>query len=103
MARLYNLDKIRDIVGEEDVNNTVTNKRLREAAELSQAEFFIETANITVTITEKERELVNFGAVAYFYNLENGDDKLVTTYTEKLKTFVEKQFGRPKFITRGKF
>ena len=34
MARLYSMQKIRDIIGETDANNENTNKRIREAGEL---------------------------------------------------------------------
>ncbi len=101
MARLYNLEKLRKIIGEDDVNNETTNKRLREAGELAQSEYEIETTNITVTVTEKIRELVNFGAVAYFYHLENGDETLTTKYSEMLEKFIIKAFGRPNMITKG--
>lgn len=103
LARNYNLDKLRRLVGEDDVNNTTTNKRLREAGELSQSEFARETAGITVTIGEDERELINSGAVAYFYLLENGDEILTTKYTEQLKRYVITTFGRPKADTRSGF
>lgn len=101
MARFYSLDKMRRIVGEDDVNNETTNKRLREAGELAQSEFNIETANIDVTVGEKEKELINFGGVAYFYQLENGDETLTEKYTTMLKKFVDNQFGRPNMTTRG--
>jgi|APSaa5957512535_1039671.scaffolds.fasta_scaffold57521_3 hypothetical protein len=101
MARLYNIDKLRRIVGEDDVNNETTNKRLREAGELAQAEYEIETANITVTVTEKIKELINFGAVAYFYQLENGDETLTTKYTIMLEKAVKTIFGRPNMETAG--
>ena len=101
MARFYSLPKLRRIVGEEDTSNDVTNTRLREAGETSQAKFNRATANITVTITEIERELVNQGAVAYWYFRENGDEAGVITYEKDLKEYVLNTFGRPEFITRG--
>ena len=65
MARLYSMQKIRDIIGEADANNTTTNKRIREAGELSQSEFTRAMRNlrdIPITDeTEEEKELVNFG------------------------------------------
>ena len=58
MARYYNLDKMRRIIGEDDTNSSPTNKRLKEAGESAQGEFLRETANITVVIAEKEKELI---------------------------------------------
>lgn len=102
MVRLYNLDKLRKMIGEDDTNNVTTNKRLREAGELAQSEYEIETTNITVIVTEKIKEMINFGAIAYFYHLENGDETLTTKYTAMLEKFIKTNFGRPNMITNGR-
>ena len=107
MARLYSMQKIRDIIGETDANNENTNKRIREAGELSEAEFtraMFNLRDIPITDeTEDERELVNYGASAYFYFLENGDEKLLDKYLEKIQTHIKFRFGRPNMVTRGPF
>jgi len=107
MARLYSMQKIRDIIGESDANNETTNKRIREAGELSESEFVRAMFNIRdipiTDSTEDERELVNFGGAAYFYFLENADDLLLTKYTEKINRHIQERFGRPKMRTRGAF
>lgn len=103
MVRQYNMDKMRRIIGEDDVNSKPTNTRLREAGESSQNEFVRETFNLDVTFDEGVKELINTGGVAYFYKRENGDDKLCVIYTEQIKSYIRTTFGRPKFQTRGKF
>lgn len=105
MARLYSLGSMRESVGENDPNNTTTNKRLRQAGELSQSDFVMSMRNLrTIPITddtEEERELVNFGGVAYFYYLENGDEKMVDKYKEKIKEHIKFKYGRPGTVTVG--
>lgn len=103
MARFYNMDKMRRIIGEDDTSSKPTNTRLREAGESAQGEFLRETFNLKVVIGEKEKELINTGGVAYFYKRENGDEKLCIIYTEQIKSYIKTEFGRPKFKVRGKF
>ncbi len=107
MARLYSMQKIRDIIGEADANNDTTNKRIREAGELSQSEFVRAMRNlrdIPITDeTEEEKELVNFGGSAYFYFLENGDKLLLEQYSLMIDNHIKFKFGRPNMITRGQF
>lgn len=107
MARLYSIKKIRDIIGESDNSNTNTNARIREAGELSQAHFIREMKNIRnipiTDATEEEKELINFGGSAYFYYLENGDEKLLNEYKEQVERHTKQRFGRPGLVTRGPF
>jgi len=106
MKRLYSLDKLRSTIGEVDANDETTNRRLREAGEYSQALFTQAIFNIgiqedvtnpIINPTEIEFELVNFGAVAYFYYLENGTDEMNEDYEDKLQKYIKGRFGRPKF------
>ena len=96
MARHYNLDKMRRIIGEDDTNAKPTNNRLREAGESAQGEFLRQTSNLNVTFDEPVKELINGGGVAYFYNRENADAELRVTYTEQIKSYIKTNFGRPK-------
>lgn len=104
---LFCNELVKDIIGESDANNVTTNNRIREAGELSESEFvraMFNLRDIPITdSTEDERELVNFGAAAYFYFLENADDLLLTKYTEKINRHIQERFGRPKMRTRGAF
>jgi hypothetical protein len=105
-TRLYNLDKLRSTIGEVDANDETTNRRLREAGEYSQGLFTQAMFNIgtqddatnpIINPTEIEFELVNFGAVAYFYYLENGTEEMNKDYEDKLQRYIRGRFGRPKF------
>ena len=93
--RLYNLNKLRRTIGELDPNDEATTRRLRESGEYSQSTFTTEMSNIGVredvknpllNPTEIVFELVNFGAVAYFYYLENGQDGGLEIYDKKIAT-----------------
>lgn len=107
--RLYSLDKLRRTIGELDANDDVTNVRLRESGEYAQASFIQKMSNIgkrdplldpTINPTEIEFELVNSGAVAWFYYLENGIKDMFDQYEEAINRYIKDKFGRPNFNAR---
>lgn len=107
MVILYNLKAIKDDLGE---TSTTNDKRLRRSGEKAQTEFERQTANvrgiadILATPTNKEKELVNFGTIANFYFLENGDDTALRRYEdEMIPKYIKARFGRPNFKARGAF
>lgn len=107
MAILYNIQAIKDDLGE---TGTTNDKRIRRSGEKAQAEFERQTANVRgiddvlTTPTNKEKELVNTGAIANFYFIENGDDTAVRRYEDELiPRYIKSRFGRPNFKARGAF
>lgn len=105
--RLYDLEKLRRTIGETDTNDDTTNFRLRECGEYSQGLFTQkmfsigtrdDATNPILNPTEIEFELVNLGAVAYYYYLENGDKDMMNDYEkDKLPAYIQGRFGRSKF------
>ena len=104
---LYNITAIKNDLGE---TSTTNDKRIRRSGELAQSDFERVTANvrniadILTTPTNKEKELVNFGALAWFWFKENGDDTALKKYQdEMLVKYVKDVHGKPRFIARGAF
>ncbi len=104
--RLYNLDKLRRTMGETDANDPTTNSRLRECGEYAQFIFTTymsnigvrdDTTNPLINPTEIEFELVNSGAVGWFYYLENGQREMFDDYESNIEKYLQGKFGRPNF------
>lgn len=104
---LYNVTAIKQDLGE---TSTTNDQRIRRAGEKAQTEFERQTANIRgiddilTTPTNKEKELVNYGAIANFYFIENGDETALRRYEdEMIPKYIKARFGRPTFKSRGAF
>lgn len=101
----YDLASVKKTLGE---TGDSLNDRIREAGELADGDindalFNIEDVLPLPTIPEPLQRVANFLSIGYFYFLENGDAKALEIGTEKLKTYIRENYGKPKFRVRGPF
>lgn len=103
--KIYNIKAIKTTLGESGSTN---DNRIRRAAELAQNDYETATHNIRgisdiiSTPTQKEIELINFGAIAWFYYLENGDETTLKKYQDDMiPNYIKGRFGRPRAKVRG--